>query len=167
MSKNLNQWFGTGNLTRDPELSYTQGNNTALCKFSIASNKPAGQGREDHVSYFDIVVWGKLAELCNQYLAKGKQVAIIGELKQERFVDKQQNNRTKIVILADQIQFLGGPQNAQSQSNGGLSSNHGNSSNQGNNGFNQPNNGFGNQPPQQKYNSDTIDDIGGGDDTPF
>lgn len=110
-----------GRLTRDPELSYTPGNNTALCRFSIAGNrkwKSNGEQKE-HVNYFDVSVWGKMAEVCNQYLSKGSQVHVSGELKQERFQDKQGQNKSKVIINADKVQFIGSNNNQDGKSSAG------------------------------------------------
>ena len=128
MATDLNNCVIIGRLTRDVELSYTSGNNTALAKFSIANNEFRGSNQEEQVSYFDIVVWGKMAEVCNQFLAKGRQVAINGRLRQERFQDKQGQNRSKVVIVASNVQFIGGRGDGPQQG-GGFS--------QGNSGFNQ------------------------------
>lgn len=99
-----------GNLTRDPEFSVIA-SGTNLCKFSIAVNKKykvaSGELKED-VNFFDIECWGKLAEICNKFLKKGSRVLISGELKQDRFQDKDGNNKSKIKIVASQVQFLSG-----------------------------------------------------------
>ena len=102
-----------GRLTRDAELKYTAGG-MAVCKFAIAVNKRRKQGEQwvDEASFFDIVLWGKSGESLNQYLVKGKQVAVLGSLKQERWESEGQN-RSKIVIIADSVQLLGGDKNAQ------------------------------------------------------
>lgn len=106
MAWDINQVVLVGRLTRDPEYSVLKGNNTAICKFSIANSR--GTQTPDAVSYFDIVAFGKTAELCNQYLRKGKQVIITGRLKQNRFQDQNGQNRSKVEITADNVQFLGG-----------------------------------------------------------
>lgn len=143
MATDINQVFLIGRLTKDVELSYTPGNNTALVKFSMANNEFRGNNQDEQVSYFDIVVWGKMAEVCNQFLAKGRQVAIVGRLRQERFQDKQGQNRSKVVIVAANVQFLS------DRSQGG---NNGQASQQSN---------------QQGFGSDIIDDISSSGDVPF
>jgi len=98
----------TGNLTRDPELMHTSNGNT-LCKFSIAVN---GYKKGD-VSFIDIVAWNrsekyKLAELCSQYLSKGKQVQVVGDLKEDRWEDKETGKkRSRLQVVADKVVFLG------------------------------------------------------------
>ena len=97
-----------GRLTRDAETKYTNGG-TAVCKFAIAVNKRRKQGDQwvDEANFFDIVLWGRAGESINQYLVKGKQVAIEGELQQERW-EKDGQHHSKVVINASNVQLLGG-----------------------------------------------------------
>lgn len=97
-----------GRLTRDGELKYTSGG-IAVCKFSIAVNKRRKQGEQwvDEANFFDIVLWGKQGETLNQYLLKGKQVAIDGELHQNRW-EQDGQSRSKIEINANNVQLIGG-----------------------------------------------------------
>src|SRR5512138_2486102 len=94
-----------GRLTRDAELKYTQGG-TAVSKFGVACNKRRKDGDQwkDEASFFDVVLWGKSAEGLNQYLTKGKQVAIEGELNQNRWTQDGQN-RSKVEIVARAVQL--------------------------------------------------------------
>jgi single-strand DNA-binding protein len=97
-----------GRLTRDSELRFTS-SGTAISKFSIAVNrtKRSGDQREEEVSFFDIVVWGKIAEVLNPYLTKGKQVSIAGELRQNRW-EQDGQSRSRIEVVANNVQLLGG-----------------------------------------------------------
>jgi len=97
-----------GRLTRDAELKYTAGGQ-AVCKFSVAVNrrKKNGDQWEDEANFFDIVLWGKQGETLNQYLKKGKMVAVDGELRQDRWQQDGQN-RSKVEIVASFLQLLGG-----------------------------------------------------------
>ena len=97
-----------GRLTRDAELKYTAGG-VACCKFSIAVNKSRKQGESwiKETSFFDVVLWGKQGESVNQYLVKGKQVAVEGELHQNRW-EKNGQNFSKVDINAHNVQLLGG-----------------------------------------------------------
>ena len=156
MANDINQVILIGRLTRDVELSYTPNNNTALARFGIACNEYRGQGKNEEVNYFDIVVWGKMAEVCNQFISKGKQVAISGKLRQERYQDKQGQNRSKVSIVANSVQFIGGQ---------------GEQKNQGQQQNNQqpppqqpPQQGWGQQPPQQGWSQPPADMSG---DIPF
>jgi single-strand DNA-binding protein len=97
-----------GRCTRDAELKYTSGG-MAVCKFAIAVNrrKKSGDQWVDEASFFDVVAWGKTGEALNQYLVKGKQVAVEGELHQNRW-EQDGQSRSKVEINASNIQLLGG-----------------------------------------------------------
>ena len=97
-----------GRLTRDAEIKFTAGGQ-AICKFSIAVNrrKKSGDQWEDDANFFDIIVWGRQGESLQQYLIKGKMVAVDGELRQERWQQDGQN-RSKVEIVANNLQLLGG-----------------------------------------------------------
>jgi len=105
--------FAIGRLTKDAELRYTSGG-LAISKFSIACNSRAKKGDQwiDEASFFEVSVFGKSAETLNQYLTKGKQIAVQGRMKQERW-EKDGQNHSKIVINADSVQLLGGDKNTQ------------------------------------------------------
>jgi single-strand DNA-binding protein len=131
-----------GRLTRDAELKYTSGG-TAVCKFSVAVNrkKKDGDNWVDEASFFDVVLWGRQGEALNQYLVKGKQIGVNGELRQERWQDRDSGQgRSRIEIVADNIQLLGGG-NGNDESGGG---NHGGGSRSGNSGGNAGNGQSGN-----------------------
>lgn len=104
----LNKVFLMGNITRDPELRHaTEG--TALCSFGIAVNrKYTSQGVEkEEVAFIDIDVWGKQAESCGKYLAKGHQVLIDGRLRYDQWEDKETKRpRSRLVVVAERCQFL-------------------------------------------------------------
>lgn len=104
----LNRVMLIGRLTRDAELKYTSGG-MAVCKFSIAVNKfrKNGDQRVEEANFFDIVLWGRSGEALNQYLVKGKQVAVDGELHQNRW-EQDGQPRSKIEIIAANVQLLGG-----------------------------------------------------------
>lgn len=97
-----------GRLTRDAELKYTSGG-IAVCKFAIAVNRKRKQGEQwiEEASFFDIVLFGRAGESINQYLVKGKQVAVEGELHQNRW-EQDGQSRSKVEINADNLQLLGG-----------------------------------------------------------
>lgn len=97
-----------GRLSRDSALTYTSGGQ-AVCKFDIAVNKRRKQGEQymDEVSFFPVVLWGRSGESLNQYLIKGKQVAVKGELRQNRW-EQDGQSRSKIEIMANNVQLLGG-----------------------------------------------------------
>lgn len=117
----LNRVMLIGRLTRDAELKYTSGG-MAVCKFSIAVNKfrKNGDQRVEEANFFDIVLWGRSGEALNQYLIKGKQVAVDGELHQNRW-EQDGQPRSKIEIIATNVQLLGGSSGG-NYSGGGYSS---------------------------------------------
>lgn len=111
MSKSINQVILMGNLTRDPELRTTPGGQQ-VCSFSIAVNRAwqdqSGQTQEA-VDYFDITAWGKLGELVNQYLSKGRKCLIMGRLSQRSW-EKDGQKHSKVEVVANDVTFLDGGQ---------------------------------------------------------
>jgi single-strand DNA-binding protein len=106
---NINRVVLTGNLTRDPELRQT-GSGTSVCSLRLACNtrrRGASGDWEDKPNFFDVTVWGAQGENCNQYLSKGRPVAIDGRLEWREWQDKDGNKRQSIDIIADSVQFLG------------------------------------------------------------
>lgn len=99
-----------GNLTRDPELRYTP-NGSPVASFDLAMNRSltAQNGeRRDEVCYITIVVWGKQAETCAEYLAKGRQALVEGRLQQRSWETPEGQRRSKHEVVADRVQFVGG-----------------------------------------------------------
>ena len=111
--KDLDHVVLIGRCVKDAVLKYTAGG-TAVSKFSIAVNRrvKAGDQWKDEASFFEINLWGKQAESLNQYLIKGKQIAVTGELVQDRWIQDGQN-RSKVYIKADDVQLLGGGEQRQ------------------------------------------------------
>lgn len=102
MARSLNRVQLIGNLTRDPELRYTP-NGTAVCSFGLATNrswKTESGEKHDEAEFHNIVSWNKLAELCSQFLVKGRKVFVEGRLATRTWTgqDGAQRNRTEIVI---------------------------------------------------------------------
>ncbi|MEY3226185.1 MAG: single-stranded DNA-binding protein, partial [Planctomycetota bacterium] len=101
-----------GNLTRDPEVRYTTGG-SAVCDITLAINhnytdKRSNERREE-VSFIDITLWGRTAEIAGEYLAKGRPVLIEGRLQQDKWDDKETGQkRSKLKVVADGMQLLGG-----------------------------------------------------------
>lgn len=109
----INKVVLVGRLTRDAELKYTAGGQ-AICKFSVAVNRRRKNVDQwtDEANFFDIALWGKTAESLNQYLTKGKQVAIDGELRQERW-ESEGRTHSRVEVNANNVQLLGGGQDRQ------------------------------------------------------
>jgi single-strand DNA-binding protein len=149
----LNHVTLIGRLTRDAELKYTPGG-LAISSFSIAVNRRRKNGDQwvDEVSYFDINLYGKPAESLKQYLTKGKQVAVDGELRQDRW-EKDGQNHSRIYIAANNVQLLGGNTGSSNYSNAGGYAPANNNSQGYNQGYSQPQNSY--QPrydaPQDQY----------------
>jgi single-strand DNA-binding protein len=111
-ASNINRVILTGNLTFDPELrSLPSG--TSVCRLRVATNTRKKNGAtgewEDKANYFDVTVWGAQGENCARYLSKGRPVAIDGRLEWSEWQDKETGkNRSKVEIVAETVQFLGG-----------------------------------------------------------
>lgn len=100
----------TGRITKDLELK--QAGQTQVTNFSMAVDNPF---KKDDTSFFDIVAFGKTAQLLNDYCGKGSKVLIEGNLKQDRFQDKEGNNRSVVRVIANRIEFLDSKGSNQSQ----------------------------------------------------
>ena len=96
-----------GGVVREPEMRYTA-DGLAISRFPIANNSIAYKSGEkvQETSYFDVVAWGKLAELCGTYLKKGTRIIISGKLKQNKWVDNTGKTRTGIRIIAQDLKFI-------------------------------------------------------------
>ena len=105
----LNRCLLIGNLTRDPSQRTTRGGIT-VCDFGLAINRtsrtPDGQTREE-VCFIDIVVWRRQAELCMEFLKKGRSVMIEGRLELNRWETPDGQKRSKLRVVADRVQFMG------------------------------------------------------------
>jgi single-strand DNA-binding protein len=109
MPQNVNSVTLIGNLTRDPELRHTP-SGTAVTTLRIAVNDRVKRGEEwvDAAYYFDVTVWGRQAENCAQYLAKGRPVGVTGKLTWREWDAQDGTKRQAVEVVADNIQFLGG-----------------------------------------------------------
>ena len=101
----MNKTFLIGNLTKDVDLRTTTSGKT-VASFTIAVNRRfKGQDGEKQTDFFGIVAWGQLGEMCGRYLAKGRKVAVVGEL-QTRSYEKDGVKRYITEIIADEVEFL-------------------------------------------------------------
>jgi single-strand DNA-binding protein len=111
-----------GNLTRDPEMRYTPGG-MALARLGLAVNRvftDKNNQKREEVTFIDIDVWGRQAEIAQQYLSKGRPVFVEGRLKLDQWDDKQTGQkRSKLLVVADRIQFLGSGGGGQGGGQGG------------------------------------------------
>ncbi len=118
MSWDINKVIVVGRLSGDVELKYTP-SGTPVARFGIAvGGKPKNDG-SDSVSFFNVVVWGKSAENCSNYLSKGKQIALEGRLEQRSWVAQDGAKRSVVEIIADRVEFLGSPSGAKHPPAGG------------------------------------------------
>ena len=109
MAASLNKVFLMGNLTRDPELRYIP-SGTAVANFSLAINrayKDASGDKKEEVSYVRVEVWGKMAEVCGEYLSKGRPVLVEGRLKSRSWETPEGQKRNSLDVVATGVQFLG------------------------------------------------------------
>lgn len=117
----VNKAILVGHLGQNPELRYTQGGHPVV-NFSMATNEKwvdkAGQ-KQEKTEWHRVVVWGKVAEVCNQYLSKGRQVYVEGKLQTRQWDDKDGNKRYTTEVVAQSVQFLGGGGGGQAEAQGG------------------------------------------------
>ena len=99
-----------GYLGRDPELRYTP-SGTAVCDFSVATterkSKRDGEEGEEITTWFRVNMWGRQAELANQYLQKGRLVYVEGRLSQREYTDRDGNKRTSLDVHGTDMRFIG------------------------------------------------------------
>jgi single-strand DNA-binding protein len=108
---NLNKVLLLGNVTRDPEVRYTP-KGSAVCDLGVAVNRgyttESGEKREE-VTFVDVTLWGRTAEVASEYLKKGRPVFIEGRLQMDTWDDKQTGQkRTRLRVVAENMQLLGG-----------------------------------------------------------
>jgi single-strand DNA-binding protein len=109
MSRGLNKVMIIGNLGKEPELRYTP-SGRPVTTFSVAVSRTWKGTNGEHRSeteWFKIVAWGKLAEICKEYLNKGQQVYIEGRLQTRRWEDKEGQQRTTVEVVANEMTMLG------------------------------------------------------------
>ncbi|MBR57874.1 MAG: single-stranded DNA-binding protein [Myxococcales bacterium] len=108
MAGSLNKAILIGRLGRDPELRHTQ-SNMAVCNFTLATNenrKSASGDGQEHTEWHRVVVWGRQAEVANQYLQKGRLVYVEGRIQTRKYTDRDGLERSSTEIVARDIQFL-------------------------------------------------------------
>jgi len=118
MAGDINQVILVGRITRDAELRYTA-SGSALCNFSIAVNRRVKKGEQwqDEASFFDLTLWDKQAENLNKYLVKGTQVAVQGELRQDRW-EKDGQKFSKVQVFVANLQLLGSARSGSGEGRG-------------------------------------------------
>ena len=115
----LNKIFLIGNLTRNPDLRGTPGG-ASICELGLAVNRKYtsnGQDKEE-VVFIDVNVWGKQADACHRNLSKGSQIMVEGRLTMDQWQDRKSGEtRRKIIVTADNIQFLPSSNRSQAAEN--------------------------------------------------
>lgn len=119
---NVNKVILVGTLTRDPEVKYTP-KGSAVAELGLAINRhystESGEKREE-VTFVDVTLWGKTAELAGQYLTKGRQLYVEGRLQLDTWEDKQSGQkRSKLRVVGESMQFIGGKPGGASSDDGG------------------------------------------------
>ncbi|MCX6054837.1 MAG: single-stranded DNA-binding protein [Chloroflexi bacterium] len=109
MGRDLNKVMIIGHLGRDPEMRYTP-SGRPVTTFTVATNRSwntTDGERHNETEWFNIVVWGNLAEVCNKYISKGQQVYLEGRLQTRRWQDAEKNKRSSVEIIASEMMILG------------------------------------------------------------
>ncbi len=105
----MNKVILMGRLTRDPEVRYTQTNNTLVASFTLAVNRRfARQGEERQADFINIVAWSKTGEFCSKYFKKGQQVAVIGRIQTRTWDDEQGQKHYVTEVVAEEAYFAEG-----------------------------------------------------------
>ena len=102
----MNKVILMGRLTRDPEVRYTQTNNTLVSSFSLAvTRRFVAQGQERQADFINVVAWSKLGEFCSKYFKKGQQVGVIGRIQTRSYDDAQGQKRYVTEVVAEEAYF--------------------------------------------------------------
>ena len=113
----MNKVILMGRLTRDPEVRYTQTNNTLVSSFSLAVNRRfARQGEERQADFINIVAWSKLGEFCSKYFKKGQQVGVIGRIQTRTWDDDQGTKHYVTEVVAEEAYFADSRRDSDSSS---------------------------------------------------
>jgi single-strand DNA-binding protein len=117
----VNKIIVIGNLGNDPEMRYTP-NGQSVTSFNVASSRryrtPDGEQREE-TEWFRVSAFGRLADVCNQYLARGRQVYVEGRIRGRSYTDRDGQPRYSLDVTANEVQFLGGRGDGENASGGG------------------------------------------------
>ena len=101
----MNKVILMGRLTRDPEMRYTQGNNTAVCSFSLAVNRRFKQEGQPDADFINVTAWAKTAEFVGKYFTKGQQVGVIGRIQTRNYDDKDGKKVYVTEVVAEEVYF--------------------------------------------------------------
>ena len=102
----MNKVILMGRLTRDPEVRYTQTNNTLVASFTLAVNRRfVKEGEERQSDFINIVAWGKTGEFCSKYFKKGQQIAVVGRIQTRNWDDEQGQKHYITEVIAEEAYF--------------------------------------------------------------
>jgi single-strand DNA-binding protein len=117
MSRGLNKVMIIGHLGKDPEMRYTP-SGRPVTTFNVATSRSWNTSdgeRRTETEWFNVVAWGSLAEICNQYLTKGRQVYVDGRLQSRNWEDKDGNKHSSVEIVANEMIMLGSRADSEDQ----------------------------------------------------
>jgi single-strand DNA-binding protein len=118
-----------GRLTKDPDLRYTSGNNTAVASFTLAVNRRFAQDGQPKADFINIVAWNKTAEFVGKYFVKGQQVAVVGRIQTRTWEDNEGKRHYVTEVVCEETFFTGTKQN--NNPSGSMSKNENTSSSDG------------------------------------
>lgn len=101
----MNKVILMGNLTRDPEIRYTQGNNMAIARFSLAVNRKYAKEGEAETDFFNLTAFGKQAEFVEKYFKKGSRMLVSGRIQNDNYINKNGEKVYSVQIITDDIEF--------------------------------------------------------------
>ena len=115
----MNKVVLMGRLTKDPEVRYTQTNNTLVASFSLAVNRRfAKQGEERQADFINIVAWSKTGEFCSKYFKKGQQVGVIGRIQTRTWDDEQGQKHYVTEVIAEEAYFADSKRDGETSATG-------------------------------------------------
>lgn len=123
----MNKVILSGNLTRDPEVRYSQ-SGTAYARTAIAVNRPFTKNSENTTDFFNLTVFGKQAEFCGRYLKKGSNVIVEGRIENDNYEGKDGVKHYSVNIMVEHIEFAGSKRSGGGESSGNGGGNYENNS---------------------------------------
>lgn len=103
----MNKSILMGRLTKDPELRYTSGNNTAVCSFTIAVNRRMAKEGQPQADFINCISWSKSAEFVSKYFKKGQQIVVIGRIQTRSWEDNESRKHYATEVVTEEVYFAG------------------------------------------------------------
>lgn len=101
----MNKVILIGRLTKDPELRYTAGNNTAVCQFTIAVDRRFKSDNQPSADFIPVVAWRQTAEFVSKYFTKGSRIAVVGQIQTRTWDDTEGKKHYVTEVIADEVEF--------------------------------------------------------------